>query len=178
MAIASVSQTAAVKGIDLLWRGTSEGNLYTLKEQNVNTIMVMGDRDRIQQLISNLLSNAVKFTSERGQIEVRLKKIIGNDSSVIYKKSEQQPTLDSQVSIAQHAQIVIADTGIGISAEFLPHVFDRFCQAEHSNLFGGLELGLTIARHLVELHNGTIQAESPGIGQGAIFTVNLPCIRD
>jgi hypothetical protein len=77
-----------------------------------------------------------------------------------------------------YAQITITDTGIGITPEFLPHVFDRFLQAEKSGSAGGLGLGLAIAHHLVELHHGTIHADSPGVGLGATFTVCLPLIEE
>ncbi|NMG11101.1 histidine kinase [Brasilonema sp. UFV-L1] len=115
---------------------------------------VQGDPERLQQIVLNLLTNAIKFTSKGGRIEVRL-----NASET-------------------HAQIVVSDTGCGISAEFLPYVFDSFRQAESSKSqsIKGLGLGLAIARHLVELHGGTIYVESPGIEQGATFTVNLPLI--
>ncbi|WP_375502192.1 sensor histidine kinase [uncultured Nostoc sp.] len=111
-------------------------------------------RDRLQQIVRELLANAIKFTLKQGVVEVQL------------------DTIDSL------ATIQIKDTGVGISAEFLPYVFDRFTQAEvpsrHSP--GGLGLGLAIARQLVELHGGTIEAASDGIGQGATFTVKLPLI--
>ncbi|WP_326930402.1 MULTISPECIES: HAMP domain-containing sensor histidine kinase [Fischerella] len=113
-------------------------------------ITVQGDPDRLQQILLNLLTKAVKFTPQEGRVKVRL------------DVNENQ------------AQIVVSDNGVGISAEFLPHVFDTFRQAENSK--GGLGLGLAIARHFVELHGGTIIAESSGVGQGAIFTVNLPLI--
>ncbi|HEY9761321.1 MAG TPA: hybrid sensor histidine kinase/response regulator, partial [Trichocoleus sp.] len=98
------------------------------------------------------VSNAVKFTSEGGQVEVCLK------------------------SVGSHAQITVRDTGKGIPANFLPFVFDHFRQESSATTrrFGGLGLGLAIVRHLVELHGGTVQASSPGEGQGATFTVNLP----
>jgi len=113
---------------------------------------VMGDANRLQQVFWNLLANAVKFTPKDGRIEVRLFQ------------------LDSQV------QIQVADNGQGISPEFLPHVFDRFLQANSTTTreYGGLGLGLSIVRHLVELHGGTVQAESEGLGKGATFTVTLP----
>jgi PAS domain S-box-containing protein len=116
--------------------------------------MVSADSDRLQQVIWNLLSNAIKFTPIGGSIEVRL------------------------AVISPVAQIQIIDTGCGISAEFLPHVFDRFRQADASitRSYGGLGLGLAIARQLVELHGGTLQAQSLGIGQGATFTIELPLI--
>ncbi len=120
--------------------------------------MVSADSDRTQQVIWNLLSNAIKFTPPGGLIEVRLS------------------LCDRPISPV--AQIQIIDTGCGISAEFLPHVFDRFRQADASmtRSYGGLGLGLAIARQLVELHGGTLQAQSPGVGQGATFTIELPLI--
>jgi PAS domain S-box-containing protein len=115
---------------------------------------VSGDPDRLQQVVWNLLSNAVKFTPKYGRVEVRLDRI------------------DS------HVQIQVSDTGQGISPSFLPYVFDRFRQADSSisRSVGGLGLGMAIVRHLVELHGGTVKAESPGEGQGATFTVCLPII--
>lgn len=113
---------------------------------------VAGDVGRLQQVVWNLLSNAVKFTSEGGQVEIQLKRS------------------------GTHAHIVVSDTGKGIPADFLPYVFDHFRQESSSTTrrFGGLGLGLAIVRYLVELHGGTVQADSPGPGQGATFTVELP----
>jgi signal transduction histidine kinase/CheY-like chemotaxis protein len=115
---------------------------------------VAGDPVRLQQIVSNLLVNAVKFTPSGGKIEVRLER----------RGSE--------------AHIVVHDTGAGIRPEFLPYVFDRFRQddATEARSQGGLGLGLAIVRHLVELHNGSIYAESPGEGHGATFTVTLPAL--
>ncbi|MEW6733381.1 MAG: response regulator [Acidobacteriota bacterium] len=112
---------------------------------------VNGDSGRLQQVIWNLLSNAIKFTPRGGRVEIRLNQI------------------DSQ------AQITIRDTGQGISSDFLPYVFDRFRQADASitRSVGGLGLGLAIVRHLVELHGGTIEAESDGVGKGATFRLKL-----
>jgi PAS domain S-box-containing protein len=116
---------------------------------------VLGDGDRLQQVMWNLLSNAVKFTPTGGRVEIRL----------------EQVNLD--------AQIQVIDTGKGIIPEFLPHVFDYFRQADAktTRVFGGLGLGLAIVRHLVELHGGTVEADSPGEGQGATFTVKLPLLK-
>ena len=113
---------------------------------------VLGDSERLQQIVWNLLSNAIKFTPKRGRVQVCLQRI------------------------NSHIEIIVTDTGQGISAEFLPYVFDRFRQADSSitRSFGGLGLGLAIVRQLVELHGGTVHAESPGEGQGATFTVKLP----
>jgi PAS domain S-box-containing protein len=108
------------------------------------------DLERIQQVIQNLLANAVKFTPSGGRVEIRLERA------------------------DPYVQITVNDTGPGISAEFLPHIFDRFSQEESARSYGGLGLGLAIVRHLVELHKGTIQAQSPGKGQGTTFTLKLP----
>jgi PAS domain S-box-containing protein len=113
---------------------------------------VSGDPDRLQQVVWNLLSNAVKFTPQGGGVQVRLGRV------------------GAQVEVA------VSDTGQGIAAEFLPHVFDRFRQADMGTTrrHGGLGLGLSIVRHLVELHGGTVEAESPGAGSGTTFRVTLP----
>jgi len=114
--------------------------------------LIWCDRDRIQQVIWNLLSNAIKFTRQGGLIEVRL------DSSPDW------------------AHIRISDTGVGISPEFLPHVFDQFRQAGNfvTRMQGGLGAGLAIVRYIVERHGGTVRVESRGEGQGATFVVDLP----
>ncbi|WP_437276877.1 PAS domain-containing protein [Sorangium sp. So ce375] len=113
---------------------------------------VSGDPDRLQQVMWNLLSNAVKFTPKRGQVTIRV------------------GLRDCQIAIA------VTDNGKGIATSFLPYVFDRFRQGDSSptRAYGGLGLGLAIVRHLVELHGGTVEAESPGEGGGATFTVTLP----
>jgi signal transduction histidine kinase len=113
---------------------------------------VMGDKDRLQQVMWNLLSNAVKFTPNNGRVDVRL---------------------DQQNA---PAEIVVDDSGEGILADFLPHVFDRFRQADTGSTrkHGGLGLGLAVVRYLVEAHGGTVRAESAGAGRGATFVVCLP----
>jgi PAS domain S-box-containing protein len=113
---------------------------------------VSGDPARLQQVIWNLLSNAVKFTPKNGKIQVLLERV------------------------NSHIEISVADTGIGIRPEFLPHVFERFRQADSSTTreYAGLGLGLSIVKHLVELHGGTVHAESAGEGRGATFVVHLP----
>ena len=113
---------------------------------------VTGDADRLQQVVWNLLTNAIKFTPKGGLVEVRLARA---GSSV---------------------EVAVRDTGQGIEQDFLPHVFDRFRQADSSTTrrHGGLGLGLSIVRHLVELHGGTAHAESAGQGQGSTFKVVLP----
>ncbi|MBD0336590.1 MAG: PAS domain S-box protein [Cyanobacteria bacterium Co-bin13] len=137
------------------------------------SFMVLGDPTRLQQVVWNLLSNAVKFTPPGGQVEVKLALITRQGAFLEAAPSPHDPN-----QIAQHtlAQITVSDTGKGIAPDFLPHVFDYFRQADSATTrqFGGLGLGLAIVRHLVELHGGTIRADSPGEGLGATFTVKLP----
>jgi len=136
----SINPTAEAKGV----------RLQVLLEPHAGP--VLGDRERLQQIVWNLLSNGVKFTRAGGLVQVKLQRI------------------DSQV------EIVVTDTGVGINSDFLPHVFERFRQADGSTTrtYGGLGLGLAIVRHLVELHGGTAWAESAGAGQGSTFTVRFP----
>ncbi len=116
--------------------------------------LISGDPDRLQQVVWNLLSNAIKFTPKNGGVQVRLEKG------------------------ASTAEIIVSDTGMGISPEFLPHVFERFRQLDSSSTrkHGGLGLGLAIVSQLVELHGGGIRVESPGKGKGSTFTVSLPLV--
>jgi len=116
--------------------------------------VVSGDSSRLQQIVWNLLSNAIKFTPSGGHVEVKLDRVGSN------------------------AQITITDSGEGINAEFLPYVFDRFRQADSTftRMHGGLGLGLAIVRHLVELHGGTVSANSQGRGKGATFAVSFPLL--
>ena len=113
---------------------------------------VSGDPDRLQQVAWNLLSNAVKFTPRQGRVQVRVERV------------------------NSHIDVVVSDTGIGISPDFLPHVFERFRQAHvgTTRKTGGLGLGLSIVRHIVEMHGGSIQVASEGEGKGATFRVRLP----
>ncbi|MBD2152968.1 ATP-binding sensor histidine kinase [Leptolyngbya sp. FACHB-16] len=140
---------------------------------------ILGDANRLQQIVWNLLSNAVKFTPSGGQIEVRLEQF-GNQEWAMRNREMlyQSPTLKFQSPT--YAQITITDTGRGISPDFLPHIFDYFRQEDSTTTrrFGGLGLGLAIVRQLVELHEGTIQAESQGEGQGATFIVRLPLVSN
>lgn len=123
-------------------------------ELNLETepVAVSGDANRLQQVFWNLLSNAVKFTPSGGTVSVTV------------------------LRIDSHAEVVVSDTGPGIPPEFLPYVFDRFRQADSTSTrhHGGLGLGLAIARHLIEIHGGVIEATSEGPDQGATFTVRLP----
>ena len=118
--------------------------------------VVIGDIGRLQQVVWNILSNAIKFTPENGNIMVKLERV------------------------DHHAIITVSDTGRGINPEFIRYIFDRFRQEDNSitREFGGLGLGLSLSRQLVEAHGGTITASSPGVGQGAIFTITLPLMID
>jgi PAS domain S-box-containing protein len=113
---------------------------------------ISGDPDRLQQVVWNLTANAVKFTPKGGRIQVRVERV------------------------GSHVDIVVSDTGVGIKPDFLPHLFERFRQADSAmtRQFGGLGLGLAIVRHLVELHGGSVEASSDGDGTGSTFRVHLP----
>ncbi|HEY0723799.1 MAG TPA: ATP-binding protein, partial [Pyrinomonadaceae bacterium] len=122
------------------------------KVVDTGLLSIPGDPVRLQQIVWNLLSNAIKFTPRDGRVQIRSERV------------------------NSHLEIIVSDTGQGISADFLPHVFDRFRQADQktSRQHGGMGLGLAIVRHLVELHGGTVRAHSDGEGKGATFTVMLP----
>jgi PAS domain S-box-containing protein len=128
------------------------------KQMRVQTVLdpraapVSGDPDRLQQIVWNLVANAVKFTPKNGVVQVRLERV------------------------NSHVELTVSDTGIGISPDFLPHIFERFRQGDAgpSREHGGLGLGLAIVRHLVELHGGTVHASSGGKDRGATFQVRLP----
>ena len=129
--------------------------------------ILRGDAIRLQQVVWNLLSNAIKFTPPGGRVEIRLS-----------EEGEPRSPDSAMLSLSPVHSLAIAfsDTGIGISKEFLPFAFDRFRQADSTSTrhYGGLGLGLAIVRHLVELHGGTVWAESPGPGLGSTFGVRLP----
>lgn len=142
-AIDTVQLLAHTKGISLEFTKPND------------SCIVLGDSNRLQQIVWNLLSNAIKFSPEHERIEISL------------------------IQIGSIAEITVCDRGIGINPEFLPYVFDHFKQADGSSTrqFGGLGLGLAIVKHLAELQGGTVRAESEGEGQGATFTVELPVLE-
>ncbi|AFZ15413.1 PAS/PAC sensor hybrid histidine kinase [Crinalium epipsammum PCC 9333] len=151
--ICPVELVAVIEGAMNAVRPAAEAKeieLHTVLASSNN--LILGDSDRLQQILWNLLSNAIKFTPNHGRVELRLENI------------------NSQV------EIQVSDTGRGINHNFLPYVFDRFRQADGTTTrtHAGLGLGLAIVRHLVELHGGTVQATSLGEGLGATFTVKLP----
>jgi two-component system, chemotaxis family, CheB/CheR fusion protein len=137
-AIESVQLSAEAKNIQII--------------SQLNSATVVGDFDRLQQVLWNLLSNAIKFTPVSGRVGIILE------------------------AVSTHAELRVSDTGIGIREDLLPYVFDRFRQGDSSSskTTQGLGLGLSIVRHLVELHGGTVQAQSPGEGQGTTIVVRLP----
>jgi PAS domain S-box-containing protein len=133
-------------------KSNADAKKVEIKTDVQTNAFVSGDANRLQQVLWNLLQNAVKFTPENGKIEVKVEQ---TDSAV---------------------KLIVSDTGKGIKEDFLPHVFERFQQADQnkSRRSGGLGLGLTIVRQIVELHSGTVRAESGGEGRGATFIVSLP----
>jgi signal transduction histidine kinase len=149
--LASVIQTA-VDSVQLAAESKGIGLDVSLDS---SACSVPGDSCRLQQVVWNLLSNAIKFTPSGGRVRVVLE------------------STNSGVSLT------VSDTGQGITADFIPHVFDRFRQADMgtTRCHGGLGLGLAIVRHLVELHGGAVEAESEGEGQGATFRMTLPAVR-
>jgi signal transduction histidine kinase len=173
-ALETIRLSAQEKAIDVSFTidddsiESTDGTRGKLPETAISSgrFRVMGDLNRLQQVISNLLANAVKFTPSGGRIEVILSGIHSDMSD------RAQPDVN-------YAKIQVRDTGKGIHPDFLPYVFERFRQEDGSitRKFGGLGLGLAIVRQLVELHGGTVTAESPGEGQGATFTARLPLLR-
>jgi CheY-like chemotaxis protein/two-component sensor histidine kinase len=151
--VATVNLAATIEAAKETVRLAAEAkNIQIQTTLNPLSGTVSGDANRLQQVVWNLLSNAVKFTPSRGRVEVRLEQV------------------------GTYAQIQVKDTGIGISPEFLPYVFEYFRQEDGTTTrkFGGLGLGLAIVRHFTELHGGTVEADSPGQNLGATFTVRLP----
>ncbi len=150
--MSSVDIRGIVDGALDTLRPAAEAKRITVTIDVPEVLETCGDRDRLQQVVWNLLSNAIKFTPRDGRVDVRVDNL-GTD-----------------------LRIVVSDNGHGIAPAFIPHIFDRFSQADSSatRAHGGLGLGMAIVRHLVELHGGTVQAESEGENRGATFTVTLP----
>jgi CheY-like chemotaxis protein len=150
---AGVNLAEVVRSVVELAQPAVDDKRLTLKTTIDGAIgPISGDPDRLRQVVWNLLSNAVKFTPAGGRIDVRLERV------------------------GEYGQLTVRDSGAGISPEFLPHVFEHFRQqdAGTTRQHGGLGLGLALVRHVVELHGGSIQAESAGNGRGATFRVRLP----
>ncbi|MFM7427165.1 MAG: ATP-binding protein [Elainella sp.] len=161
----SVNLVAVVEAVLETVGLAAESKLIDLQFTKPDPVWLIGDAARLQQIVWNLLSNAIKFTPAEGKIRIEI-------DLLDLDQQKHSPTGPS-------VQLRISDTGQGISPAFLPYMFDYFRQAENAitRQFGGLGLGLTIVRHLVELHGGKIQAESLGEGQGATFRVTLPLLR-
>jgi PAS domain S-box-containing protein len=154
LTLAPVNLAMIVGGAINLMRPMAEAKQIHLDSRLTAIAQVSGDLNRLQQIVVNLLTNAIKFTPEQGRITITLEQV------------------------AKQVQIQVRDTGKGISREFLPNIFERFQQGQkNSGSKDGLGLGLAIVKNLVEMHNGTITADSPGIGQGATFTVYLPLLE-
>lgn len=140
--------------IDVVMPSATAKRIAIRTSLDPKTVRVLGDPDRLQQIIWNLLSNALKFTEAGGTVDVRLE------------------------MAGKSARIIVSDTGQGIDQEFLPYVFERFRQNDASSArrHGGLGLGLALVRELVELHGGTVSAASAGLNSGATFTIDLPAV--
>jgi signal transduction histidine kinase len=141
----------AKRGVDAIAPAATAKKIH-LDVHVPSPVSVFGDAARLQQVVWNLVSNAVKFTPPGGRITIAVGAVNGN------------------------AELQVTDTGAGIPTAFLPYVFDKFRQADASftRQYGGLGLGLAIARHLVELHGGLVEARSEGEGKGSTFVVRLP----
>jgi PAS domain S-box-containing protein len=153
--ISPVDLVATIAAAQETVRLAAEAKLIKIHTEIAGDVQpFMGDASRLQQVVWNLLSNAVKFTPAGGEVKIKLE------------------------FINSCASIQVSDTGKGITPEFLPHVFETFRQADSTitRKFGGLGLGLAIVRHIVEMHGGTVHADSLGLDQGATFTVKLPLI--
>jgi|GEM_PF-211354 len=151
--VAAVDLTTVIQAALETVKLAAEAKSITIHtEKSSSVAMVNGDAGRLQQVVWNILSNAVKFTPKGGHISIKL------------------------TQIENYTQIQIKDTGKGIKKEFIPYIFEHFRQEDSATTrkFGGLGLGLAIVRQIVELHGGTVTADSPGEGQGAVFTVKIP----
>jgi PAS domain S-box-containing protein len=151
VALASVITAA----LDVVRPAAQAKDIDLIPDLDPHAGQVTGDPNRLQQVVWNLLSNAIKFTPRSGRVELRMERALGLDD---------------------HVRVTVSDTGKGIEPEFLPYVFDRFRQSDSSSArrYGGLGLGLSLVKQLVELHGGTVEAASDGPGRGASFTVTLP----
>ncbi len=154
---ARVNLAGVIEGArDVVRPATDAKGIRLTLDFDSRTPPVNGDPNRLRQVVWNLLLNAIKFTPRGGSVVVKLE------------------------PVELHARVTVSDTGEGISPDFLPYVFDRFRQAEASvaRRQGGLGLGLAVVRHLVELHGGSVGVQSEGKGKGAVFTIDLPCVRE
>ncbi|WP_445634098.1 histidine kinase [Nostoc sp. DSM 114161] len=171
----TIDLASLIRYVTTNFRETAKSKNIKLVETISNEVPtnMFADGDRLKQVIANLLENAIKFTPEGGKVEVKLSLVAGHSSSV-----EGLLTNDKGL-MTNYVQITVSDSGIGIRPDFLRSVFDRFTQAEVPSRHtpGGVGIGLAIARHLVELHHGTIEVASEGEGRGATFTVRLPLIN-
>ncbi|MEA5571164.1 PAS domain-containing protein [Calothrix sp. UHCC 0171] len=150
--------TIVATAVETAYPSASTKNIRLISQLDDSLPLISGDPNRLQQVLGNLLSNAIKFTPEEGSIEVYLSMKIMQDDSFCQK----------------YAIVTVKDSGIGITPEFLPQIFERYQQADNNNRHQGLGLGLAIAHHITELHGGSIFVNSPGEGLGSTFTIQLP----
>ncbi len=152
----SVDLASTIQAAIEVVRMTAERKNISLQANLSNNCYIKGDQGRVQQIIWNLLSNAIKFTPEGGRVMITLERI------------------------DQHVQVTVTDTGKGIDQDFLPHIFESFRQEDVSitRHYGGLGLGLSIVKYLVDAHGGTIVADSLGEGKGATFLITLPLLKN
>lgn len=163
--LAPIVETA----IDALRPAADAKGIQIVTKLDPRSCLVSGDANRMRQVIWNLLMNAIKFTPRGGRVSLRLDCLAGSAAPSSVRPAPAQ-------QLISFARLTVSDTGDGISPEFLPYVFHRFRQEEGSisRKAGGLGLGLAVVRHLVELHGGSVSAESPGPGRGSTFIVDLP----
>lgn len=180
-AIETVHLTAESKSIDLTFSilDNHTNNKQRTGNQQPEKFTVLGDTNRLQQIVWNLLTNAVKFTPVAGKVDIKLEKHKLEKHQLARQASNRLSPASCPLH-PEYAQITVTDTGKGIASDFLPHMFDRFQQADEATTrkFGGLGLGLAIVQHLVELHGGVVAADSAGDGQGATFTLSLPLMAE
>jgi signal transduction histidine kinase/ligand-binding sensor domain-containing protein/DNA-binding NarL/FixJ family response regulator len=175
-----------LQGLTLSFAALAEARGLALRfESRAEKLPAYFDRDKVEKIFNNLLSNAIKFTPEGGSVEVAVASVNGEERGARGERREEKgderssPFRPSPFAFHKNVEITIKDTGLGIAAKTLPHVFDRFYQADHSSTreFEGTGIGLALVKELVELHHGKISVTSAE-GQGTTFTVQLPLEKD
>ncbi|MBD1849172.1 response regulator [Leptolyngbya sp. FACHB-711] len=185
LTLASVNLLEVMEAAIETVRPLAETKPLQLKMQLDKTAPISGDFNRLQQIVLNLLTNAIKFTPQGGSVEVRLEQVGKRHEEISSRAASNIADQTSANALPltpslphSYAQITITDTGIGIAPDFLPQVFQRFCQdSQNVNAKEGLGLGLAIVKYLVELHGGTVTVASGGKGQGTTFVVRLPLLK-
>ncbi|MGP1387742.1 MAG: response regulator [Thainema sp.] len=185
--IAPVNLASVIRSAMEVVRTAAEAKSISLQFEPIDICQVQGDGARLQQIVWNLLSNAVKFTPNGGRVEVELEQVSGEEGENIGElpslhqpsNPPTHPPIHPSTHSPSYAQITVTDTGRGINPDFLPYIFQSFRQADSSTTrqYGGLGLGLSIVKNLVDAHGGRIMANSLGEGQSATFTVQLPLLK-